>query len=174
MKVLHSILALALVFTLSCKDQKAAHSHEGEHGHSHAEDGSHTEANEQEQFTLTEKDGENEATPTYDLREDTVEVLVPAQSALEYKFEIEKGGSLGYEWSATATLIYDFHGDPDPSLGFEKGYYRTYSKGKAQSDAGTEEMPYLGSHGWYWKNESDQDITISLQTKGRYKVLGLK
>jgi len=34
--------------------------------------------------------------------------------------------------------------------------------------------PFGGSHGWYWKNNSDNPVAIQLLVKGQFKVIGLK
>ena len=39
---------------------------------------------------------------------------------------------------------------------------------------GSATVPFEGSHGWYWKNVSNQDVVIELKTSGNYLVTGLK
>jgi hypothetical protein len=34
--------------------------------------------------------------------------------------------------------------------------------------------PFNGSHGWYWKNKTQQDVTVNLTVKGLYTIEGLK
>jgi hypothetical protein len=34
--------------------------------------------------------------------------------------------------------------------------------------------PFDGSHGWYWKNNSDKPVAVQLIVEGRYEVIGLK
>ncbi len=34
--------------------------------------------------------------------------------------------------------------------------------------------PFDGSHGWYWKNNTDDDIAVLLKVKGQFEVIGLK
>ncbi len=35
-------------------------------------------------------------------------------------------------------------------------------------------VPFAGSHGWYWKNTTNQDISIQLIINGDYVIEGLK
>ncbi len=38
---------------------------------------------------------------------------------------------------------------------------------------GSVKVPFLGTHGWYWKNESAKPINIILKIKGEYKRFDL-
>jgi len=104
------------------------------------------------------------------LRQDTVKLIIPANSGLEYKFYLQKGEVLEYTWqTAGAVLYFDFHGEPQ---GDTTGYFKSYKEATANSDDGSKNVPFNGSHGWYWKNESGKPIEVSLKTKGNYQVLG--
>ena len=177
MKILKIIFAIATVsiFTLtSCKDTKSNSETTEEQGHEHDEDGNHKEeVVNQEEFnvngTLEKKDEQivdneqaNEAT-----------IVVKANKALEYKFKINQYEKLEYEWESDAPLHYDFHGDPEDKDSYPKGYFESYAIGNSNNIKGKITIPYKGSHGWYWKNESGKDITITLSTKGNYNIIGL-
>ena len=41
------------------------------------------------------------------------------REGLEYKYRMEKGGSLVYSWKSTGVVKFDFHGEP---VGAPKGY----------------------------------------------------
>jgi len=106
------------------------------------------------------------------LREDTVKIIVPAHSGLEYKLFIEKSVVLDYSWKTDGgVLFFDFHGEPQ---GDTTGYFKSYKEASASSDSGSKKVPFTGSHGWYWKNETDTPVTVLLQTKGVYQVIGLR
>lgn len=109
----------------------------------------------------------------YDFREDTVSVTVPAQRGIEYKFNIKEFGNLTYEWKTndTSNIYFDFHGEP---AGDTSGYFESYTIATTNQTKGSATVPFDGIHGWYWKNTSDQDVTIELKTSGNYQVLGLK
>ncbi len=98
-------------------------------------------------------------------------ILVPANSGVEYKFQMTKHADISYEWYSQGKPIYfDFHGEPE---GDTSGYFKSYTIATAAEVQGSMTVPFDGIHGWYWKNISDQDVTITLKTEGNYEVVGL-
>lgn len=104
-------------------------------------------------------------------RQDEVEIVVPANSGLEYKFYLSEHATLNYDWSSTAPLYFDMHGEPE---GDTSGYFESYGAATVASIKGTATTPFAGSHGWYWRNNSAEDVTVTLSTLGNYEILGLK
>jgi len=101
-----------------------------------------------------------------------VEVIVPAGRGVEYKFQLSKYENLTYEWITNGeSLYFDFHGEPD---GDTSGYFESYTIATANEMKGSMTVPFDGSHGWYWKNTSDQPVKVLLKTQGNYQILGLK
>ncbi|MDQ7089577.1 MAG: hypothetical protein Q9M50_02900 [Methylococcales bacterium] len=102
---------------------------------------------------------------------DTVTIIVPAMKGLEYKFYLEKGENLGFEWQTEGEkLHFDFHGEPK---GNTTGYFKSYKLTTDNKSSGTLTTPFAGSHGWYWENKTQSPIRLILKTKGNYKILGL-
>jgi hypothetical protein len=102
---------------------------------------------------------------------DTVRVVVPAQKGVEYKFYLEKGARLGFEWQTDgAKLYFDFHGEPK---GDKTGYFKSFKVATDNRSSGTLKVPFSGVHGWYWKNETQIPVTLLLKTKGDYRIVGL-
>ena len=58
---------------------------------------------------------------------------------MEIKYNMRKGAGLTYSWTASATLFYEFHGEPDVKPAGKAGtdYYESYDlddkKGKSKS-----------------------------------------
>ena len=104
-------------------------------------------------------------------RQDEVEILVPANDGLEYKFFLYIHSNINYEWNSTSSLYFDMHGEPE---GDTTGYFESYAAATVDEMSGSVTLPFTGSHGWYWRNDTDEDITISLKTLGNYDVIGLK
>ena len=104
-------------------------------------------------------------------REDETEILVPARSGLEYKFFLGQYANLDYEWNTDAPLYFDLHGEPD---GDTTGYFESYGAATVEKMSGNITTPFAGSHGWYWSNETGEDLTVTLKTKGNYEIIGLK
>jgi hypothetical protein len=104
-------------------------------------------------------------------RTNTVMIVIPPKKGLEYKFYMEKGYALDYSWATDGKLVYfDFHGEPK---GAKNGYFKSYFTATDSKASGSLTTPFEGIHGWFWENTTDQPITIRLNTKGVYKVLGL-
>jgi hypothetical protein len=103
--------------------------------------------------------------------QDTVKIVVPAGEGLEYKFHLAKGAALEYSWSTNGTALYfDFHGEPQ---GDKTGYFKSYKETTDSQSSGSLSAPFEGSHGWYWENKSSAPVTVVLNTKGAYRILGL-
>lgn len=113
-----------------------------------------------------------QSTNTTDAWQDTATITVPAKKGLEYKFHLAKNASLQYTWKTDGpTLYYDFHGEP---TGDKTGYFESYEEANESTSAGNLTAPFDGSHGWYFKNNTTEEATITLKTKGAYKILGLQ
>lgn len=85
----------------------------------------------------------------------------------EIKLEVLKSKTVSYEWTAVGGPVnYDTHGEP---YNGEKGYFHSYNKGKqVKSDKGEFTAIFDGTHGWFWRNRSNNDVTIALKTTGDY------
>ncbi|WP_410498676.1 transmembrane anchor protein [Chitinibacter sp. S2-10] len=99
----------------------------------------------------------------------TVITLKPGE-ATEIKMEMQKGAKVNYSWRSEGGLVnVDAHGDPiNPPEGFYHGY------GKEKQIAGKEgvlEAAFDGKHGWFWRNRSDVNVTITLKTSGNYRSI---
>lgn len=103
---------------------------------------------------------------------DTVNIKLPANSELEYKFSISKDEKFEFVWNTTdeTKLYFDFHGEPK---GDTTGYFKSYKVTTDNQSSGTLVVPFTGVHGWYWKNKTDKAVTINLKTRGNYKIVGL-
>jgi hypothetical protein len=105
-------------------------------------------------------------------REDQTMVLIPANSGLEYKFALQQYGKLIYEWSSGDNdLYFDLHGEPQ---GDTTGYFESFAAANSNDMKGSITAPFAGSHGWYWRNGSDEDVYVHLKTEGNYQIIGLK
>ncbi len=101
---------------------------------------------------------------------DETVIEVPAGKGLEYKFYLEQYKSLTYSWKTDGSEIYfDMHGEPKDDT---SGYFENYVIANASESEGTITTPFTGTHGWYFKNNSDQPIKITLITQGVYQAKG--
>ncbi|MBK3508275.1 MULTISPECIES: transmembrane anchor protein [unclassified Pseudomonas] len=108
-----------------------------------------------------------EATSTPALKATQITVTLKPGEGKEIKLEVLKGKTVIYEWTAFGGPVnYDTHGEPFNGV---KGYFHSYNKGKqVKSDKGEFTAIFDGTHGWFWRNRSDSDVTISLKTAGDY------
>ncbi len=92
--------------------------------------------------------------------------LKPGQGT-EIKVTMNKGAQVRYEWStAGGPVNYDTHGDP---VNAPRGFYHGYGKGRGVTgDAGILQAAFDGTHGWFWRNRSNSDVTVTLKTSGGY------
>lgn len=105
------------------------------------------------------------------LQENEVVVLVPANKGVEYKFKMQKYGHMTFQWASDSEALYfDFHGEPK---GDTTGYFESYSIATADKVSGSITVPFDGVHGWYWKNNSNEDAKVTLRTQGNYELIGL-
>tara|TARA_R100001510_G_scaffold38410_1_gene34782 strand:+ start:7545 stop:8072 length:528 start_codon:yes stop_codon:yes gene_type:complete len=124
-------------------------------------------------LTVFNQDGESPSAKTStDGDQDTVVVTVPAGKGIEYKLSMMESQQVTYEWQTSNGELYvDLHGEPD---GDNTGYFKSYTVATVESMKGSFVVPFNGSHGWYWKNNTDKDIDVQLIFSGEYIVEGLK
>ena len=84
---------------------------------------------------------------------------------VEFNYQMEKGGSMVYSWKATADVYWDFHGEPK---GSKPGFAESYEMGEGTSGNGGFVAPTPGIHGWFWENQGDKPVTVTLTTAGHY------
>lgn len=105
----------------------------------------------------------------YQLRQDSITVHVPAGKGIEYKMNVLKYGQVKYEWVTDKGVLYfDFHGEPTQANPGKDEYYDSYTAAYSNNMIGTFLAPFEGRHGWYFKNNTDTEIVVSLRVAGQY------
>lgn len=110
-------------------------------------------------------------------RTDVFEIPVAANGGeLEYKFAMREGE--GFVYAVTyENLIYadeftvEFHGHTEKGPD-GIGDLMFYSVTEGRSENGVFTAPFAGNHGWYLKNDSDEQVTVRLRLAGFYDVVG--
>jgi hypothetical protein len=97
--------------------------------------------------------------------EDVYTVELRPFEGVEYKYRMEQGATLVYSWAATATVGFEFHGEPD---GAPAKYFDSYAKGEAADARGGFTAAKSGIHGWFWENKSATRVTVTLRSAGFY------
>lgn len=92
--------------------------------------------------------------------------LVPGAAA-ELKLVMKKGAKVNYNWIASGGKInFDTHADNATT-----NYYG-YNKGRnVTGDNGELTAAFDGSHGWFWRNRSGGDVTVTLEISGDYQAI---
>ena len=97
-------------------------------------------------------------------KDTTTLTLKPGQGA-EVKMTMKKGEAASYEWVVTGGVVNsDEHGDGNGNISYKK--QRSVTK-----DTGVLTAAFDGSHGWFWRNRSEQPVTVTLRTKGTYSAI---
>lgn len=108
----------------------------------------------------------NSAQPEAATRSDEITITLAPGEGAEVKLVMKAGARARFEWTANGSeLNYDTHGDGG-------GQSISYEKGRGvPGDKGVIEAAFDGNHGWFWRNRSAQDVTLTLRTTGIYREL---
>ncbi len=98
-------------------------------------------------------------------RDEVSFTLAPGQGT-EIKLVMDEGASAEFYWSANGAVVnYDTHGDGGgQSVSYEQG------RGVPEQE-GVLVAAFSGNHGWFWRNRTDADVTLTLRTKGAYREM---
>jgi|AntAceMinimDraft_12_1070368.scaffolds.fasta_scaffold19210_4 hypothetical protein len=96
---------------------------------------------------------------------DEVSITLAPDAAAEVKLVMTEGASAEYEWSVDdGNLNYELHADYPDGDGFH-----SYKKARGVTgDIGEFTAAFDGAHGWYWRNRSGKDVTVTLRVRGDY------
>lgn len=103
--------------------------------------------------------------------QDTVTLIIPPLKGLEYKFYFHRGQQFDFLWSTTKgeTLEFDFHGDPK---GNPPDDFVSFKLATENKFSGSLVAPFAGKIGWYWENKTRLPVTLILNTRGDYRIIG--
>ena len=94
---------------------------------------------------------------------DAIEFFLTPDQFVEYKFRLNTGQRMIFNWKATGPVEVDFHTVPD---GKPISASETYQRGQMSSGSGDYRSPYPGLHGWYWHNTGKEGVKIVLNAAG--------
>ena len=132
------------------------------HGYEHEANADEFDSNAQ----TTQQDKKITVSQKIDWK-DEITITIPARGDKEYKLLFDKGVMFEYAWETAGTeLFFDFHGEPE---GDTSGYFKSFKKATSSHESGSLTTIFAGTHGWYWKNNSQSPVIITLKTKGEYQ-----
>jgi hypothetical protein len=96
-------------------------------------------------------------------RDEVTITLTPGQGT-EIKLVMDEGAVARFSWQGMeGPLNYDTHGDA-------KGRSISYEKGRGiRSDEGELTAAFTGNHGWFFRNRTQDNVTLVLRMGGEYK-----
>ena len=98
--------------------------------------------------------------------QDTYTTTIGPFGRLEYKYRLEQGATMLFNWEATGDLIYDLHAEQDGVDPQE--YSPSFDQGQSPSKKGSYTALFPGIHGWYFENRSTSEVQLELKTTGFY------
>jgi hypothetical protein len=103
-----------------------------------------------------------------DWRDDKT-IVIPAGVGLEFKVGVTEGEIFDYEWQTDGGgLFFDFHGEAHDAAPDEFTSFRAATDSQS---TGSLTAPFTGRAGWWWKNNGDVDVVVTLRLKGDYDLI---
>lgn len=118
--------------------------------------------------TVLPKTQSLELQPSITLPSNELSVTLAPDEGTEIKALMRKGAIVSYEWwTDGGKANFDVHADSRKL----KINYHNYSKGSEVRKSGEIIAAFDGSHGWFWRNRTNKNITITLKTQGDYSSI---
>ncbi len=102
---------------------------------------------------------------TAPFKREAIQITLSPKEGMEYKYRLEKGAGMLYSWASTGVIHWELHSQPD---GAPSGYAEFFDTNDGDRSHGVYSAPFPGIHGWWWENQSDREVTISLTSAGFY------
>ncbi len=101
------------------------------------------------------------------IKKESITIELKPNQATEVKLAMPKGASVTFDWKTSGgALNYDTHGDP---VNAPKDFYHGYGKGKNETEqSGTLTAAFDGKHGWFWRNRTENPVTVTLNIEGQF------
>jgi hypothetical protein len=100
-----------------------------------------------------------------------MEISLQPDEGKEVKLRMSEGASVEYEWWTIGGVVnFELHADDPP--GAASGEFHSYAKGQGESGGeGVLTAEFDGMHGWFWRNRTDQVVTITLRAEGDFEEM---
>jgi hypothetical protein len=96
---------------------------------------------------------------------DKTAFTLPPGGSIEYKYQLAEGAGMVYTWQATGDVEFDFHTEPE---GKGAAGSESFEKGESLAGHGTYRARYPGIHGFYWRNLTRDEVTVTITSAGFY------
>ena len=99
---------------------------------------------------------------------DEITVSLTPNEGKEIKLAMVKGEQVDYVWwTDGGRANFDLHADSKKL----KIKYHNYGKGAEVRSEGVLEAAFDGKHGWFWRNRTAENMTVTLQLAGSYSTI---
>ena len=101
------------------------------------------------------------------VNKESISIELKPNQATEVKLAMPKDAKVTFDWQTTGGgLNYDTHGDP---VNAPKDFYHGYGKGRNEiNQSGTLTAAFDGKHGWFWRNRTENAVTVTLNVEGQF------
>lgn len=87
---------------------------------------------------------------------------------VEFKYRLEAGQAMVYSWTASYWVRSEMHAEQDGAEPGTAEFFEVVERGLQRH--GSYVAPFPGIHGWYWLNENDRPVRVTLNTAGFFEV----
>ncbi len=99
-----------------------------------------------------------------DYHQDSYTVKLLPYEFIEYKYRLEAGGTMVFNWQATGEVKFDLHAEKD---GIDpEEYSPSFDQRQSAGEKGSYTAPFGGIHGWYFRNDNSEPVTVTLNSVG--------
>jgi len=106
---------------------------------------------------------------SYEYKELEKTYTLEAWEDREVKFDMNKWDEMRFSWQSSEVIYFDQHWEPTTEEWKEFLPYKTVKEWKQSSDEATLTAEFTWTHGWYWRNLSNNKVTITLVSKWNFK-----
>ncbi len=92
-----------------------------------------------------------------------------AKANTEIKFKMYKWSEMTFDWESSELVYFDQHWEPTTKEWKDFLPYKTVKEWKQMSDNWKLVAEFTWTHGWYWRNLSNNKATIKLSLKGNFE-----
>lgn len=90
--------------------------------------------------------------------------LLPYDS-IEMKYKLAQGQPMIFAWHAPVPVHYDMHSVPDQG---GNPATESFAISDAPSQTGVYVAPFTGIHGWFWQNQTLNNVTVTIDATGAF------
>lgn len=94
---------------------------------------------------------------------------IPAKGNVEIKFKMNKWDEMTFNWESSELVYFDQHWEPTTREWKQFLPYKTVKDWKQNSDGWNIVAEFTWTHGWYWRNLSNNEMTVKLSLNGTFE-----